>query len=43
MPDNTDPQTLNQQGKEAFQSGQLDAAVNSFRARQRLMPPSMMI
>ncbi len=32
MPDNTDPQTLNEQGKEAFQSGQLDAAVDSFRA-----------
>ena len=32
MPDNTDPQTLNEQGKEAFQSGQLDAAVDLFRA-----------
>ncbi|HUI87491.1 MAG TPA: hypothetical protein VLX61_02075 [Anaerolineales bacterium] len=32
MPTNTDPQILNEQGKQAFQSGQLDAAVDSFRA-----------
>ncbi len=31
MPTNTDPQFLNEQGKQAFQSGQLDAAVDSFR------------
>jgi tetratricopeptide (TPR) repeat protein len=29
---NTDPQILNEQGKQAFQSGQLDTAVDSFRA-----------
>ena len=32
MPSNTDPQILNEQGKQAFQSGQLDAAVDLFRA-----------
>jgi len=32
MPTNTEPQVLNEQGKQAFQSGQLEAAVNSFRA-----------
>jgi len=32
MPANMDPQTLNEQGKQAFQSGQLDSAVDSFRA-----------
>ena len=32
MSTNIDPKTLNEQGKEAFQSGQLEAAVNSFRA-----------
>ena len=32
MSTNTDPKTLNEQGKEAFQSGQLDTAVDSFRA-----------
>ena len=32
MSTNTDPKTLNEQGKEAFQSGQLEAAVDSFRA-----------
>ncbi len=32
MSTNTDPQTLNEQGKQAFQSGQLEAAVDSFRA-----------
>ena len=32
MSTNTDPKTLNEQGKEAFQSGQLETAVDSFRA-----------
>jgi tetratricopeptide (TPR) repeat protein len=32
MSTNIDPKTLNEQGKEAFQSGQLDTAVDSFRA-----------
>ncbi len=32
MPANTDPQSLNEQGKQAFQSGQLDTAVDAFRA-----------
>ena len=31
MSTNIDPKTLNEQGKEAFQSGQLEAAVDSFR------------
>ena len=29
---NTDPKTLNEQGKQAFQAGQLEEAVDSFRA-----------
>jgi tetratricopeptide (TPR) repeat protein len=32
MSKNTNPQTLNEQGKQAYQSGQLDRAVDSFRA-----------
>ncbi len=32
MPTNIDPKTLNEQGKQAFQSGQLDIAVTSFQA-----------
>ena len=32
MAANSDPQTLNEQGKQAFQAGQLEEAVDSFRA-----------
>jgi len=32
MSTNADPKTLNEQGKQAFQSGQMEAAVDSFRA-----------
>lgn len=32
MPANTDAQTLNEQGKQAFQAGQLETAIESFRA-----------
>ncbi len=32
MSTNIDPQILNEQGKQAFQSGELEAAVDSFRA-----------
>lgn len=32
MPTNTEAQVLNEEGKQAFQSGQLEAAADSFRA-----------
>ena len=44
MSTNIDPQILNEQGKQAFQSGELEAGWLICSARlQRRMPPPMMI